>query len=188
MATEDVPVFNQYIGNGSATRFSIGFPYLDRKYVKVYIKRVEGVEEELTDDRYSFENDTTLVFPAKESDDVLQEDAIITIQRETKLGSDYEFDNQRRLFPEEVMNADDLAFQQIQELARDIKRAIKSQTTDTISGQDLYNALQIQYSNLESKVELTIGASNTALATIERAEAVLEQLGSLADTINGEVI
>lgn len=188
MATENVPVYNQYLGNGSANRFSISFPYLSRDYVKVYIKRVDDVEVKLDETMYSFENDTTIVFPVKENEELLQEGDIITIQRETPLGSDYEFDNQRRLFPEEAMNADDLAFQQIQELARDLKRSIKSNTTDTITGQDLYDALQIQYKNVEKQVEVAASSANTAMQSVLQMESILEQLGSLADTINGEVI
>lgn len=169
MATENVPVYNQYIGNGLATRFSIGFPYLDRDYVKVYIKRVSGVEEELTDDRYEFENDTTIVFPLSDDDDLLQDGDILTIQRETELGSDFEFDNQRRLFPEEVMNADDLSFQQIQELKRELDRSVKSQATDTITGQELYESLQQQYRDVETKVGLAASSANMAQTWAEQS-------------------
>lgn len=177
MATENVPVYNQYIGNGLATRFSIGFPYLDRDYVKVYIKRVGGVEEELTDDRYEFENDTTIVFPLSDDDELLQDGDILTIQRETELGSDFEFDNQRRLFPEEVMNADDLSFQQIQELKRELDRAVKSRATDTITGPELYDSLQQQFRDVETKVGLAASSANMAQTWAEGTDSAVAELG-----------
>lgn len=177
MATENVPVYNQYVGNGLATRFSIGFPYLDRDYVKVYIKRVGGVEEELTDDRYEFENDTTIVFPLNDDDDLLQDGDILTIQRETELGSDFEFDNQRRLFPEEVMNADDLSFQQIQELKRELDRAVKSRATDTITGPELYESLQQQYKDVEIKAGLAASSANMAQTWAEGTDSAVAELG-----------
>ena len=112
MSTENVEVFNKYQGNGAATQFSIGFPYLKREYVKVYLYReASGKEVKLNSNQFSFVNDQTIKFPVLSSDDILQEGDILTIQRETTLGSEFEFDNQRRLFPVEVMNADDLSFQ-----------------------------------------------------------------------------
>lgn len=177
MATENVPVYNQYVGNGLATRFSIGFPYLDRDYVKVYIKRVGGVEEELTDDRYEFENDTTIVFPLSDDDDLLQDGDILTIQRETELGSDFEFDNQRRLFPEEVMHADDLSFQQIQELKRELDRAVKSRATDTITGPELYDSLQQQFRDVETKAVLAANSANMAQTWAEGTDSAVAELG-----------
>lgn len=181
MATENVPVFNQYVGNGEATRFSIGFPYLDKKYVKVYIKRLDGVQEELTENRYSFENDTTILFPVKEGDEVLQDGDVLAIQRETDLGSEYEFNNQRRLFPEEVMNADDLSFQQIQEMARDLARCWHSLPTDLTSGPELFEQYLEALNRVNEMIDMVIQIENNL-------SQIVEELGSLADEINGEII
>jgi F0F1-type ATP synthase membrane subunit b/b' len=175
MATENVPVFNKYDGNGAATEFSIGFPYLDTSFIKVYIKRTGEEEEKLDDSRFSFVNDTTIKFPVLDTDTVLQEGEVITIQRETSLGSDYEFDNQIRLFPEEVMNADDLAFQQIQELARDLERAVKVKPTDEKTSDDLIDEV---YNNLKEAIEVAdraIDAANQAQEATEKANATVEE-------------
>lgn len=175
MATENVPVFNKYDGNGAATEFSIGFPYLDTNFIKVYIKRIGEEEEKLDDSRFSFVNDTTIKFPVLETDTVLQEGEVITIQRETSLGSEYEFDNQVRLFPEEVMNADDLSFQQIQELARDLERAVKVKPTDEKTSDELIDEV---YSSLKTATETTekaIISANQAQEAVDNAIAAVEE-------------
>ena len=116
MSTENVEVFNKYLGNGVATQFSIGFPYQKKEFVNVYLyTAVDDKETLLPTNEYEFIDDVTIKYPVQEGAQPLQEGDILTIQRETELGSNYDFDNQRRLFPAEVMNADDLAFQQIQE-------------------------------------------------------------------------
>lgn len=141
MSTPNVPVYVRYIGNENATEFSVTFPYINKKYVKVYLAR-ERISPELLDEtRYSFVNDTTIQFPIKDDDALLGYNDALIILRKTDLGSDYDFDNQRRLFPEDVMNADDLAFQQIQELAYEVSRAIKVDITGEKTPDDLINSL-----------------------------------------------
>lgn len=166
MSTQNVPVYNQYLGNGVATQFSIGFPYLNRDYVKVYLLRKDGAQELLDSTRYTFVNDKVIEFPKLPTDSVLNDGDVLTIQRETPLGGDYEFDNQKRLFPVEVMNADDLSFQQIQELAREIKRAVKTLPTDTITGDDLL--LEFNQKVVEAK-EAAVNSENSATASASSA-------------------
>ena len=166
MSTQNVPVYNQYLGNGVATQFSIGFPYLNRDYVKVYLLRKDGAQELLDSTRYTFVNDKVIEFPTLPTDTVLNDGDVLTIQRETPLGSDYEFDNQKRLFPVEVMNADDLSFQQIQELAREIKRAVKTLPTDTTTGDDLL--LEFNQKIVEAK-EAAVNSENSATASASSA-------------------
>lgn len=175
MATENIPVFNKYDGNGAATEFSIGFPYLDTSFIKVYIKRTGEEEEKLDDSRFSFVNDTTIKFPVLETDNVLQEGEVITIQRETSLGSDYEFDNQIRLFPEEVMNADDLSFQQIQELARDLERAVKVKPTDNQTSDELIDEVYTSLKTATEVAEKAITSSNQAQQAADNAIASVEE-------------
>lgn len=188
MATENVPVFNKYEGNGAATEFFIGFPYLDTSFVKVYIKRAGENEEKLDSNRFSFVNDTTIKFPVLETDTVLQEGEVITIQRETILGSEYEFDNQVRLFPEEVMNADDLSFQQIQELARDLERAVKVKPTDEQTSDELIDEV---YSSLKTATETTekaIASANQAQEAADKAtEAAVQAELQINETVANAV-
>ena len=174
MATENVPVFNKYEGNGAATEFSIGFPYLDTSFVKVYIKRAGENEEKLDSNRFSFVNDTTIKFPVLDTDTVLQEGEVITIQRETILGSEYEFDNQVRLFPEEVMNADDLSFQQIQELARDLERAVKVKPTDEQTSDELIDEVYYTLKTATETTEKAIEAAETAASMIDGIKETIE--------------
>lgn len=175
MATENVPVFNKYDGNGAATEFSIGFPYLDTSFIKVYIKRAGENEEKLDDSRFSFVNDTTIKFPVLETDTVLQEGEVITIQRETSLGSEYEFDNQVRLFPEEVMNADDLSFQQIQELARDLERAVKVKPTDEKTSDELIDEVYTSLKTATETADKAIASANQAQEAVDNAIVAVEE-------------
>ena len=174
MSTENVEVFNRYYGNGVATQFSIGFPYLKREFVKVYLYKKDTDEEKvLNSDQFSFVNDSIIQYPVLPTDEILKEGDIITIQRETELGSEFEFDNQRRLFPVEVMNADDLAFQQIQELSREIKRAVRVNPTASETPEEL---LQTVYDKLDSATEIAgdaISAANQAQTAADNATAAV---------------
>lgn len=181
MSTQNVPVYNQYLGNGVATQFSIGFPYLNRDYVKVYLLRKDGAQELLDSTRYTFVNDKVIEFPTLPTDSVLNDGDVLTIQRETPLGSDYEFDNQKRLFPVKVMNADDLSFQQIQELAREIKRAVKTSPTDTTTGDDLLQkfnqeVVEAKEAAVDSKNSATASASSASesKAQVDRAQGIVD--------------
>jgi hypothetical protein len=175
MSTENVEVFNKYQGNGVATQFSIGFPYLKREYVKVYLyRKATGEEVKLNSNQFSFVNDQTIIFPILSADDILQEGDILTIQRETTLGSEFEFDNQRRLFPVEVMNADDLSFQQIQELRREINRSIRVNPTAVETPEELLNTV---YSKLDSATAIAgeaIAAADQATIAAEKATVAVE--------------
>ena len=184
MSTENVEVFNKYYGNGVATQFSIGFPYLRREFVKVYLYKKETNEEVmLSSDQFAFVNDATIEYPVLPTDEVLKEGDILTVQRETELGSDFEFDNQRRLFPVEVMNADDLGFQQIQELAREVKRSLRVKPTAAETSDELLDGI---YERLESTKEVTeeaIAAAGQATeAAAQAVSAVEEAQKQIAET------
>ena len=195
MSTENVEVFNRYYGNGAATQFSIGFPYLKREFVKVYLYKKDTDEEKvLNSDQFSFVNDSIIQYPVLPTDEILKEGDIITIQRETELGSEFEFDNQRRLFPVEVMNADDLAFQQIQELSREIKRAVRVNPTAAETPEEL---LQTVYDKLDSATEIAgdaISAANqaqtaadNATAAVNSAEETLANVTAYVDSAKVEI-
>ena len=195
MSTKNVEVFNRYYGNGVATQFSIGFPYLKREFVKVYLYKKDTDEEKvLNSDQFSFVNDSIIQYPVLPTDEILKEGDIITIQRETELGSEFEFDNQRRLFPVEVMNADDLAFQQIQELSREIKRAVRVNPTAAETPEEL---LQTVYDKLDSATEIAGGAisaanqaqiaADNATAAVNSAEQTLVQTQAYVDSAKVEI-
>lgn len=182
MSTENVEVFNRYYGNGVATQFSIGFPYLKREFVKVYLYKKDTDEENvLNSDQFSFVNDGIIQYPVLPADEILKEGDILTIQRETELGSEFEFDNQRRLFPVEVMNADDLAFQQIQELSREIKRAVRVNPTATETPEELLNEV---YGKLDSASEI----ANEAIIAAGQATVAAEQATTAVEEAQKQVI
>lgn len=175
MSTENVEVFNRYRGNGAATQFSIGFPYLKREYVKVYLfKGATGEEVKLSSNRFSFVNDSTIKFPVLDTDEILQEGDILTVQRETTLGSEFEFDNQRRLFPVEVMNADDLSFQQIQELRREINRSVRVNPTAEEAPEELLNTVYDKLDSATSIAGEAIAAADQATIAAEKATVAVE--------------
>jgi hypothetical protein len=181
MSTENVEVFNRYYGNGVATQFSIGFPYLKREFVKVYLYKKDTDEEKvLNSDQFSFVNDATIQYPVLPTDEILKEGDILTIQRETTLGSEFEFDNQRRLFPVEVMNADDLAFQQIQELSREIKRAVRVNPTAAQQPEELLTEV---YDKLDSATEV----ANEAIAAATQATTAAGEATQAVERANSQI-
>ena len=176
MSTENVEVFNKYYGNGVAPQISIGFPYLRREFVKVYLYKKETNEEVmLSSDQFAFINDATIEYPVLPTDEILKEGDILTVQRETELGSDFEFDNQRRLFPVEVMNADDLSFQQIQELAREVKRSVRVTPTAQETPEELLTGVYDKLDSATSIAGEAIAAAGQATIAAEQATTAVEE-------------
>lgn len=151
MATPEQTPYNTYLGNGVTTEFSIGFNYTDTGSVKVYIKRSEGEEELLPDTDYSFVNETTLKFPAVgSSETVLADGDVLTIQRETAVENDFVFSNQKRLFPEDVMEADDNEMRILQEHARQLGRALVLPPTSQIDPEDVIGQVERVYDSIDN--------------------------------------
>lgn len=179
MSTPNLPVYVRYIGNETATEFSVTFPYIDKKYVKVYLARERTNTPELLDEtRYSFVNDTTIKFPIKEEDNLLGYNDALIILRKTDLGSDYDFDNQRRLFPEDVMNADDLAFQQIQELAYEVSRAVKTSIVSEETADDLLKSI---YDN-KDRAEIAAAKSEESMLSSQQYANDAESGANIANS------
>ena len=179
MTTPAVNSYNKYQGNGSTTEFSIGFPYASQSYVKVYVKR-SGQEEELMDSSdYSFVNSTTLKFPSTiSSETVLANGDVITIQRETPLANQYEFSNQKRLFPEDVMAADDLDMQILQEQGRELSRAVKVSPTSPVGPEELVEHVERVYQSVDN---IDIVADD--ISNVDTVSANISDVSSVADNI-----
>lgn len=151
MATPEQTPYNTYLGNGVTTEFSIGFNYTDTDSVKVYIKRSGGEEELLPNTDYSFVNATTLKFPASgSSETVLANGDVLTIQRETTVENDFVFSNQKRLFPEDVMEADDNEMRILQEHARQLGRALVLPPTSQIDPEDVIGQVERVYDSIDN--------------------------------------
>ena len=183
MSTPNIPIIARYTGNGEATKFGVPFPYLKKENVKVYLKRNDGSESVLESSRYLFENDKTIVFPVLEGDEVLQEGEVLAFIRQTELGSDYEFDNQRRLFPVEVMNADDRGFYQIQELAYHLERSVKTPVTSQQTAEEL---LQSIYDASNDAIEAAKQAKDDASIILSQMAIVNTYLEEMRGIVNDE--
>src|SRR5574344_2046026 len=149
MSTPNITPSAKYSGNGVATEFAVPFPYLDKSYVSVYVKRGSATQVKLLSTDFDFTNDTYIIYPKSGSTDaVLTSNDVIVVKRETPVKSDYVFDNQVRLFPEDVMDADDLGFQMIQEQADELNRAVKVSETSSANPDEIIPAVESIYSNL----------------------------------------
>lgn len=151
MATPDIAPFNKYIGNGATTQFSVGFPYISADFVHVYIKRTDSDQEEVDASDWEWVNDTTIRFPATGSSEaVLADGEVLVVQRETPTENEFTFANQKRLFPEDVMKADDLDMQILQEQARELNRAVKVEPTSSVDPDELVNEVERMYQSIDN--------------------------------------
>ena len=189
MATPDIAPYNNYIGNGVTTEFSVGFPYIKKDFVTVYVRRDGESQEKMspvTD--WEWVNDTTVRFPKAGSTlDPLADGEVISICRETPLESEYKFTNQKRLFPEDVMDADDLEMQINQEQEWRLKRcfglnqtAAGTETPDLTVGEIVPNRA-LKWNSEGSGIESSkydpdeaateaAGSATAAAASAEEAE------------------
>ena len=171
MATENVETWVRYFGNGEATQFSVTFPYIKQEYVKVYIQRADDDEPTLLNsNQYEFTTDTVITFPVLETDDVLGTGDILVFNRETELGSDYVFDNQIRLYPEEAMHADDLGFQQIEDLAATINRVPKAPITSGLNGDEYMAQILSDIGDAERQANIAGAYAENARLYAEAAQ------------------
>lgn len=187
MATPNTPTFNKYYGNGSTTEFSISFPYSKEEYVKVYVKRTGLEEVVVPSTEYEFVNESTIRFPSNTSSlDVLREGDVITIQRETTVESGYDFSNQKRLFPEDVMGADDLAFQILQEQARQLGRSIVFGPTSNITPQEVLNKIENVYDNIDniSNVSYNMDSVRNVSNNMDDVNSVSDQIVHVENASN----
>ena len=151
MSTAYSSAKQQYIGNGVTTEWGFDFPIQKHSELKVYLKRSTSPQvllEEGVD--YSFVTDNTITFPIKTGEAKLQAADVLALQRESVFESEYNFSNQQRLEPEEVMHADDNLERQIQELKRDVSQAIRIQPTSNIDMDEYFVAVESIYENLDN--------------------------------------
>lgn len=151
MATPDIAPFNKYIGNGATTQFSVGFPYIDTDFIHVYIKRANSDQEEVETTDWEWVNETTIRFPATGSSEaILADGEVLVVQRETPTESEFTFANQKRLFPEDVMKADDLEMHILQEQARELDRSVKVNETSSVDPDELVNEVERMYQSIDN--------------------------------------
>lgn len=179
MATSLINPYNLYTGNGAATEFAVNFPYLDRAYVGVYLKRFGENEVKLTTDDYEFVSDTVIRFPKTGSAlAVLGINDKLAFQRETPVENEYVFDNQKRLFPVDVMNADDKSYQILQEQAQQLSKALKMSATSSANPDELIPLVETVAANIDS-----VEAVATNITDISTVALNVSDVNDVADNI-----
>lgn len=175
MATTYTTALNQYKGNGVSTTFSVTFPYTKKSDVKVYLKQGLNIQVVLEQDvDYSFIDDETILFPVEGSQyGVLTADDVLAFQRESSFSSEYVFSNQKRLFPEEVMNSDDNLMRLVQENKRDLEKAIKIQPTSAIDSDTFFNEVDRIYQSIDS-VDIVAQVADEVKTTADNIDAILD--------------
>lgn len=189
MATPEQNPYNTYLGNDVTTEFSIGFKYTNEDSVKVYIKRSGGEETLLPNTDYSFVNETTLKFPASgSSETVLANGDVLTIQRETAVENDFVFSNQKRLFPEDVMEADDNEMRILQEHARQLGRALVLPPTSQVDPGDVIGQVERVYDSIDNvdAVADSISDVNNVSDNMTKVSDVSSNMTSI-DTVAGDI-
>lgn len=199
MSTAYSSAKQQYIGNGVTTEWGFDFPIKKHSELKVYLKRSELPQvllEEGVD--YSFVTENTIAFPIKTGESKLQAADVLALQRESVFESEYNFSNQQRLEPEEVMHADDNLERQIQELKRDVTQAIRIQPTSNINTDEYFVAVESIYENLDIITNVSgisseivtcsdnISDISTVSSNIANVNAVVQSISSV-NTVAGNV-
>ena len=172
MSTAYSSAKQQYIGNGVTTEWGFDFPIKKHSELKVYLKRSGSTQvllEEGVD--YSFVTENTIAFPIKTGEAKLQAADVLALQRESVFESEYNFSNQQRLEPEEVMHADDNLERQIQELKRDVTQAIRIQPTSNINTDEYFIAVESIYENLDNITNVS-GISAEIVNCSDNIEAI----------------
>ena len=172
MSTAYSSAKQKYIGNGVTTEWGFDFPIKKHSELKVYLKRSASPQvllEEGVD--YSFVTENTIAFPIKTGEAKLQATDVLALQRESVFESEYNFSNQQRLEPEEVMHADDNLERQIQELKRDSESAIKVQPTSNINTDEYFIAVESIYENLDNITNVS-GISAEIVTCSNNIEAI----------------
>lgn len=160
MSVENINPYNKYQGNGVATEFSVDFPYNNKTDVVVYLKNEGETQQTLVvNTDYTWLNDTTIKTTTAPADG-----SILAIYRETPAASDYNFENQRRLFPAEVTNSDNLAILLIQELKAMFSRTLTVDETSTVTPEELVDELNSLVTTAAGYVSQCSGYSDLAQA------------------------
>lgn len=192
MSTAYSSAKQKYIGNGVTTEWGFDFPIQKHSELKVYLKR-SGLPQVLLEEGvdYSFVTENTISFPIKTGEAKLQAADVLAMQRESVFESEYNFSNQQRLEPEEVMHADDNLERQIQELKRDSESSIKVLPTSSVDPTTLVEHVERLYVSVDNidtvandkanldKVAGSITNVNTVAGDIESVKTVANNIESV---------
>lgn len=194
MSTAYSSAKQQYIGNGVTTEWGFDFPIQKHSELKVYLKRSGSTQvllEEGVD--YSFVTENTIAFPIKAGEAKLQAADVLALQRESVFESEYNFSNQQRLEPEEVMHADDNLERQIQELKRDSESAIKVLPTSNVDPNTFFEKVERVYGSVDNIDTVANDKANvdTVAGRITNVNTVagdIESVKTVANNIKSVVV
>lgn len=194
MSTAYSSAKQQYIGNGVTTEWGFDFPIQKHSELKVYLKRsgqLQVLLEEGVD--YSFVTENTIAFPIKTGEAKLQATDVLALQRESVFESEYNFSNQQRLEPEEVMHADDNLERQIQELKRDSEAAIKVLPTSNIDPTTLFEQIDRIYVSVDNidtvaNDKANVDAVAGSITNVNTIAGDIESVKTVANNIESVVI
>ena len=194
MSTAYSSAKQQYIGNGATTEWGFDFPIQKHSELKVYLRR-SGQSQVLLEEGvdYSFVTENTIAFPIKTGEAKLQAADVLALQRESVFESEYNFSNQQRLEPEEVMNSDDNLERQIQELKRDSESAIKVLPTSNVDPNTFFEHVERVYGSVDNidtvandKANVDAVAGN--ITNVNTVGGSIESVKTVANNIESVVI
>lgn len=177
-------------GNGTKTAFQFAFPLVEKTDIRVFIKRGEE-EKQIPYGQFDFnveptENGGEIIFPgANNKDDaVLAAGEKICITRQSRLGNDYVFSNQSRLFPSSVEDADDALSLQILELANQIASGVQASVFDEQSPTERWKYIEAE---LKKAQDLVKYINETILTLPEQLNAESEARAEADKQINASI-
>ena len=194
MSTAYSSAKQQYIGNGVTTEWGFDFPIKKHSELKVYLKRSEMPQvllEEGVD--YSFVTENTIAFPIKTGEAKLQAADVLALQRESVFESEYNFSNQQRLEPEEVMHSDDNLERQIQELKRDSESSIKVLPTSSVDPNTFFEHVERVYGSVDNidtvaNDKANVDAVSGSITNVNTVAGSIESVKTVANNIESVVV
>lgn len=194
MSTAYSSAKQQYIGNGATTEWGFDFPIQKHSELKVYLRR-SGQSQVLLEEGvdYSFVTENTIAFPIKTGEAKLQAADVLALQRESVFESEYNFSNQQRLEPEEVMNSDDNLERQIQELKRDSESAIKVLPTSNVDPNTFFEHVERVYGSVDNidtvaNDKANVDAVAGSITNVNTVAGDIESVKTVANNIESVVI
>ena len=194
MSTAYSSAKQKYIGNGVTTEWGFDFPIQKHSELKVYLKR-SGLPQVLLEEGvdYSFVTENTIAFPIKTGEAKLQASDVLAMQRESVFESEYNFSNQQRLEPEEVMHADDNLERQIQELKRDSESSIKVLPTSSVDPTTLVEHVERVYGSVDNIDTVANDKANVdkvagSITNVNTVSGDIESVKNVANNIKSVVV
>lgn len=174
-----------YVADGVATEFAINFKFFKNKdgSAQIRVEKAVGTEFDILKEGVDFEVvgdgvdiNAKVVFAVAP-----EENAKIGVFRDRPFLQESDFLNGQFLDMEELEYALDGIYMNLQEVQEKLSRAI---LTDSLSDESP-DALAERVFGYKEEAQK---AANDALAAYNAMSAIVEQLGTLADTINGEIV